>query len=110
VLGGVVPSFGATKWNNNKKKGFGRGLGLRRLPINNFSHNNQPKIGVRDAGEYEGEVRQAGGTGEVQYHSFGGVGSTKINSLSLVNNFILSHLLLRLLNLQINTRPTPPLS
>ena len=34
--------------------------------------------------------------------------NTKINSLSLVNNFFLSHLLLRLLNLQINTRPTPP--
>ena len=34
--------------------------------------------------------------------------NTKINSLSLVNNFFLSHLLLRLLNLQINTQPTPP--
>ena len=34
--------------------------------------------------------------------------NTKINSLSLVNNFFLGHLLLRLLNLQINTRPTPP--
>jgi hypothetical protein len=34
--------------------------------------------------------------------------NTKINSLSLVNNFFLSHLLLRLLNLQIDTPPTPP--
>jgi len=54
---------------------FGRGLGLRRLLIDNFPHNNQPKIGVREAGEYEGEVRRAGGEGEVQYHCFGGVGS-----------------------------------
>ena len=34
--------------------------------------------------------------------------NTKINSLSLVIFFFLSHLLLRLLNLRINTRPTPP--
>ena len=34
-----------------------RGLGLRGLRIDNFARNNQPKIGVRDGGEYEGEVR-----------------------------------------------------
>ena len=74
ALGGVDPLFGATKWND-KKKGFGQGLGLRRLPIDNFPHNNQPKIGVRDAREYEGEVQQVGGAGEAQYHCFGGIGS-----------------------------------
>ena len=58
-----------------KKQRFGWGLGLRRLPIDNFPHNNQPKIGVRDGGEYEGEVRQAGGAGEANYHCVGGVGS-----------------------------------
>ena len=34
--------------------------------------------------------------------------NNKINLLSLVNPFFLSQLLLRLLNLQNNTRPTPP--
>jgi len=58
-----------------EKLRFGQGLGLSRLPIDNFPHNNQPKIGDRDAGEYEGEVRQAGGVGEAQYHCFGGIGS-----------------------------------
>ena len=74
AVGGLIPSFGVTKWNNNKNRDK-RGLGLRRLPIDNFPHNNQPKIGVRDAGEYEGEERQAEGVGEAQYHCFGGVGS-----------------------------------
>jgi hypothetical protein len=36
------------------------GLGLRRLPIDDFARNNQPKIGTRDGGEYEGEVRLGG--------------------------------------------------
>ena len=31
--------------------------------IDDFPHNNQPKIGVRDGGEYEEEVRRAGGAG-----------------------------------------------
>jgi hypothetical protein len=39
-----------------KKLRDGRGLGLRWLPINDFPHNNQPKLGVWDGGEYEGEV------------------------------------------------------
>ena len=38
------------------------GLGLRQLPIDDFARNNQPKIGVRDGGEYEGEVRLGGST------------------------------------------------
>ena len=40
-----------------------------------FTRNNQPKIGVWDAGEYEGEVQQAGDAEEAQYHCFGGVES-----------------------------------
>ena len=39
-----------------KKLRDGRGLGLRWLPIDDFPHNNRLKIGVRDGGEYEGEV------------------------------------------------------
>ncbi len=48
--GGVIPSFGATKWNNEKI------VGLRRLPIDNFPHNNRPRIGIQDGVEYKGEV------------------------------------------------------
>ncbi len=73
VLGASSHRLGRLNGTTNKR--FGRGLGLRRLPINNFPHNNQPKIGVRDRGEYEGEVRRAGGEGEAQYHCFGGIGS-----------------------------------
>jgi hypothetical protein len=51
----------------------GWGLRLRRLPIDDFPHNNQPKIGVRDGRKYEGEVQGAGDTGEVQFHCFGGM-------------------------------------
>ncbi len=31
--GGVVPSLGVTKWNDEKKQRDGRGLGLRRMPM-----------------------------------------------------------------------------
>jgi hypothetical protein len=55
-----------------KKLRDGRGLGNRGLLIDHFKHNNQPKRGSREKGEYEGEARQAGGTGEAQYHCFGG--------------------------------------
>ena len=46
-----------------------------RLPIDDFPHNNQPKIGGWDGGEYGGEVRRAGGTGEAHVHCFGDIGS-----------------------------------
>ena len=36
---------------------------LRQPSINNGSHNNQPKTGVRDGGEYGEDVRRSGGTG-----------------------------------------------
>jgi hypothetical protein len=32
-------------------------------PIDNGSHNNQPKTGVCNGGEYREDVRRAGGTG-----------------------------------------------
>jgi hypothetical protein len=39
--------------------------------IKNGSHNNQPKIGVHNKGNYGGEMRQAGGVWEMQYHCLG---------------------------------------
>ena len=39
--------------------------GLRQPPHDEFTHNNQPKIGVSNSVEYGGEVRQAGGAGEL---------------------------------------------
>ncbi len=44
--------------NNTKKDWWG--LDLRRLPIDDFARNNQPKLGVRDGGEY-GRERTEGG-------------------------------------------------
>ena len=46
---------------------------LRQPPINNGSHNNQPKTGSRDGGKYGGEVRRAGRVGEARYHHFRGI-------------------------------------
>jgi hypothetical protein len=46
-------------------------LGHSRLPIDHFTHNNQPKTGGRDGEEYEGEAQRAGGIGEAGYHRFG---------------------------------------
>jgi hypothetical protein len=48
----------------------GLGPGRRRPPIENFTHNNQPKTGSRNRGDNEGEARQAGGAGEARYHRF----------------------------------------
>jgi hypothetical protein len=71
-VGVVVPLFGASNGGEQQKKlRDGLGLGHRRPPIKNFTHNNQPKTGGRNGGDYEGEVQQAGGTGEAQYHCFG---------------------------------------
>ena len=41
---GVVPSFGATKWNNEKMRD-GQGLGLRQ-PCLIKRHNNQPTVSI----------------------------------------------------------------
>jgi hypothetical protein len=48
----------------------GLGPGRRRPPIENFTHNNQPKTGGRDGGDYEGEARRAGGAREARYLRF----------------------------------------
>ena len=37
-------------------------LGHRWLPVDHFTHNNQPKTEGPDGGEYEREARGAGGT------------------------------------------------
>ena len=37
------------------------------------SHNNQPKTGGRDGGDYRGEAGRAGGAGEARYHHFDGI-------------------------------------
>ena len=60
-----------------KKQKDGRGLGLRRLPIDDFPHNNQPKIGVQDGGKYEGEVRLSGSRGGSKIPLLWGCGSQK---------------------------------
>jgi len=39
-----------------KKKREGLGPGRRRPPIENFTHNNQPKTGIHDGEDYEGEA------------------------------------------------------
>jgi len=42
--------------------------GLKQAHTNEFPHNNLPKIGVRNSGEYGGEVRQPGGVRKLCYH------------------------------------------
>ena len=51
----AVPSFGHRIDRRNLMKEKIR-LGHRRLPIDHFTHNNQPKTGGRDGGVYEGEA------------------------------------------------------
>ncbi len=48
--------------------------GFKWLLVDDFKRNNQPKTGGRNGKEYGGEVRQAGGVREVQFHCFDGVG------------------------------------
>jgi len=45
--------------------------GLRWLPINEIVHNNQPKTGGRDGGDYGGEAQRAGGAGKRDIIVFG---------------------------------------
>ncbi len=70
--GNAVPLFWtlnrATQKNENKIHG-----GVNRPPIGGSKHNNQPKTGGRDGGEYGGDMRRAGRVGEAQCHHFGGV-------------------------------------
>ena len=64
VWGSLSYCLGRRMEASDKKKKDGLGPGHRRPPIGNFTHNNQPKTGGRDGGDYEGEARQAGGAGE----------------------------------------------
>ena len=69
-MGDVVPLFVASNGATKKERWAARGH--RRPPIEHFTHNNQPKTGGRDGGEYGGKVRQVGGAGGARYHCFGG--------------------------------------
>jgi hypothetical protein len=63
--------------------------GLRRPPINNNAHNNQPKAGGR-GGEEEGEEARPAEWGGVYIHRFGGerVGSVINNKIKLSSSQI----------------------
>ena len=62
-VGGILPSFGAAnKVTKTKKNKIRRGP--RWPPFGKKSHNNQPKTGGRNGGDYGGEARRAGGTGK----------------------------------------------
>jgi len=63
-VGNVIPLFGQ-KIEQQRKKEKETHHGLKRPHTNQFSHNNQPKIGVHNRGKYGGEVRQAGGMWEM---------------------------------------------
>ncbi len=62
VWGGGVQSFEVTN-SNDKKIYIKYTVAFGRPPIDNGSHNNQPKTGVRDGGEYREDVHRSGGTG-----------------------------------------------
>ena len=63
MWGGTIPSFRAVNLMTEKKK-YKICSGLRWLPINDNTHNNQSKTGGPDGGEYGGKVQQAGGVRE----------------------------------------------
>jgi hypothetical protein len=73
-------------------------------PINKTTHNNQPKTGSRNGGEFGGELRRAGRMQKARYHHFEEV-KTKIKLLSLVNIFFLGRFIL--FNKTSNTTSTP---
>jgi hypothetical protein len=62
VWGGGVQSFEVMN-SNDEKKYIKYTVAFGRPPIDNGSHNNQPKTGIRDRGEYREDVHQSGGTG-----------------------------------------------
>jgi hypothetical protein len=62
MWGGDVQLFEVTN-SNDEKKYIKYIIAFGRPPIDNGSHNNQPKTGVRDGGEYREGVRQSEGTG-----------------------------------------------
>jgi hypothetical protein len=55
--------FGGGKSSGKKIKKMKYTIAFGRPLINNGSHNNQPKTGVRDGGEYGEDVRRSGGVG-----------------------------------------------
>ena len=68
-MGDVVLLFGASNGGKQQQKlKDGPGLGHRRLPIEHFTHNNQPKTGGHNGEEYGGKVRRVGGAGEARYY------------------------------------------
>jgi hypothetical protein len=60
------------KPNDEKTKIIKILRGLRWLPINQYTHNNQPKTGGRDGGDYGGEARRVGGARKCNIIIFGG--------------------------------------
>ncbi len=58
---------GAAKINQYEKH-----HGIKWPQIDHFAHNNQPITGGHDGGEYEGEIRRAGGGGGSTVLSFWG--------------------------------------
>jgi len=72
MCGGRSSIVWGVEWRRATKKiERWAGPGHRLPPIEHFTHNNQPKTGGRDGGDYEGEARRAGGAVEARYHRFG---------------------------------------
>ena len=70
--GGVIASFRASH-QTMKTKLIKIRRGLEWPPIDKITHNNQPKTGGRNGGDYGGEAQQAEGAGEARYHYFYGI-------------------------------------
>jgi hypothetical protein len=59
--------------------------GLKQPPIDQTSHNNQPKTGGRDGGDYGGEARRVGGVGKRRPIVWGGEwNDTKIKNIKYI--------------------------
>ena len=69
--GCTVQSFGVAN-GIMKNKLIKIHCGLRWPPIDDFTHNNQPKTVGRDRWDYGWMAQRAGGAGEAQYHHFWG--------------------------------------
>ncbi len=63
MWGGSVQSFEVTNSNDEKYICIKYTVAFERPLINNGSHNNQPKTGVCNGGEYREDVRRLEGTG-----------------------------------------------
>ncbi len=63
MCGGGVQLFEVMNSNDEKIYIYKNTVYFGRPPIDNGSHNNQPKTGVRDGGEYREDVRWSGGMG-----------------------------------------------